>query len=89
MKTIIQVFLVYAFSTAALYFLYYIKPRPIDWHHLFAYLTMIGLIGLLLSGAVMVSKRDKWWINLHIIFGVVTSITLVLTLFLFRYAIPY
>lgn len=81
------VFLVYSTSTALHYLLYY--RRPVDWHQLFAYLTVIGFTGLVLSGALMLSKKSKRWKELHIIFGIVASITLVITLFMFRYAIPY
>lgn len=89
MRSLIVVFLVYTLSTALLYLLYYRKPIPIDWHQLFAYLTVVGFISLVLSGAIMISKKDKRWKDLHIIFGIITSITLLVTLFLFRYAIPY
>lgn len=64
-----------------------LNPAPLDYHHLFAYLTVVGFSGLLGSATLIINDNRKR--GLHLYFGLATTTTLVLTLLTHRYAILY
>lgn len=77
---------VYTISLLIFSFLYYMRPRLISWHHLFAYLTVVGLAGLSITGAIMMrSDRGGTYRKLHIVFGILACLFLMATIITFRY----
>jgi cyanate permease len=72
-------------------FLFLILSRgaavPLDYHHLFAYLTAVGFMGLTATAAVIKATNKRR--DLHLYFGIGTAVTLILTIYTFRYAILY
>ncbi|MBI5252894.1 MAG: hypothetical protein HY930_00625 [Euryarchaeota archaeon] len=80
---------VYLASAALFWLAYYREPRAIDWHHLSAYLTLVGFIMLSVSAALMKSGTNGRYKNLHIAAAILTSLALIATILLYKYAMLY
>lgn len=80
---------VYITSAAVFWAIYYREPRPVDWHHFSAYLTLVGFIMLSVSGALMKSGMNGRYKNLHLAAAVLTSLVLIATILLYKYAMLY
>ncbi|MFQ6137274.1 MAG: hypothetical protein ACE5PM_08850 [Candidatus Hydrothermarchaeales archaeon] len=79
---------IYVVSSIIFSLLYYLKPRPLDWHHYFAYLTLVSFIALTITGAIMMrSDPEGRYRKLHIIFGIFASLALIATILTFRYGL--
>jgi branched-subunit amino acid transport protein len=81
--------LVGTYTAALLLFLFLSKGAtvPLDYHHLFAYLTAVGFIALTSTGAIIKGYNMKR--GLHLYFGIATAVSLILTIYTYRYAILY
>lgn len=88
-RAIITALGIYLVSIAIFWFLYYREPRAVDWHHLFAYLTLIGFTVLSITGALMRSEVNGRYKDLHVIAAISTSVTLIIAVLMYRYAMLY
>jgi hypothetical membrane protein len=88
-RAVVTALEIYVGSAALLSILYFPRGRPIDWHHLSAYLTLVGFITLSITGSKMRSKEDGRYRDLHVVVAIFTSLMLMATILLYKYAMLY
>jgi ABC-type polysaccharide/polyol phosphate export permease len=79
---------IYVGSLVILGISYHSLNRSIDWHHMFAYLTFVGLITLSFTGSKINSKKNGKYKDLHIVMGILTVLSFMATVLMHKYAIP-
>jgi hypothetical protein len=87
-RAIVTALEIYVGSLAFLSILYYPQRRPVDYHHLSAFATLVGFITLAITGA-LIRERKGDYRDLHLVVGVLTSLSLIATIMLYKYAMLY
>ncbi|MFQ6050119.1 MAG: hypothetical protein ACE5K4_00320 [Candidatus Hydrothermarchaeota archaeon] len=88
-KTLAITVLTYLISILFIWALYYQKPRPVDWHHLFAYLSLVGFSVLSISGFSLLISNERIIRRIHVSFALTTMITIISTFLTHKYALIY